>query len=423
MAKKQLIENALAMSVAQLISLGLPLLALPYLAINLGPDQLGRVAFALSVAQIILILTDYGFNLSAPKSIAVHRDNPKKISEIWCEITLIKFALSLIGLLIIAVSTLFFEKAKNEFWLFIAAYSMVIGNVIFPQWLFQGLEQVKIISLIQVLSRLIVFVAIFILVKTKEDIYWATFLQSAGYLLGGILAFPCTMRALKGGQLKWPIISAIKLQLRDGWHIFLSMAANGVYSNGNVFFLSFFVTQNTLAQYHVAEKIIRAVQMMYVPISNSIYPHVSRLATSNPTSAIRFNQKLLVTLGGGATVISLLILIIGPYFIEIFFGKNYEEASIILQVFSGLPILIILSNILGMQTMLPFGMESNFSRILLIAAVFDMLIFIPAAYWFGAIGAAWANMAVELFIVVCTACILHSTNKNPLNLSFLLRKK
>jgi PST family polysaccharide transporter len=225
LSKKRLIENALSMGVVQLVSLGLPLLSLPYLAAVLGAEQLGRMAFALSVAQILVMLTDYGFNLSASKAVSVYRHNPEKVAEIWCSVTLVRVLLALVGLACIGISALMFERARNELGLFLIAYIMVLGNILYPQWLFQGLEKLKIISLVQLVARVIVFALIFILVKSSSDIYWATFLQAGGYLFGGILALPLTLNALGPKRLRWPSPYKLIEQLKQGWHLFIFAAA------------------------------------------------------------------------------------------------------------------------------------------------------------------------------------------------------
>lgn len=408
-------QNALSLGILQLINLTLPLISLPYLASTLGAEQLGRMAFALSAAQILAIITDYGFNLSATKSISVNRNNPRKISEIWCAVTLIRAILCLAGIAFIATAALLSKKASEELGLIAAAYSMVIGNVLFPQWLFQGLEKLKHISVVQAIARIIVFIAIFFLVKESSDVYWATFLQGAGFLLGGILALPFTYAALKDGQLHWPNKTEIIYQLKEGLHIFISTAAINIYTTCNSFFLGLIATPTTVGQFHVAEKIIRAIQTIYSPISNAIYPHVSRIAKYNTKQVLLFNKKISIILGSAACGISLTLYLTAQQAIEIAFGSSYTQSVEILKIFLYLPPIVVVSNILGIQTMIPLGMEKTFSRILIIAATLDFAIFIPSVYHFGVIGAAWSNVAVETFVTISMIVVLQSKGLNPLS--------
>lgn len=402
------------MGVLQLVNLGLPLLSLPYLARVLGVEQLGRVVFAFSIAQIFMILTDYGFNLSASKAVSVNRHNPEKVAEIWCSITVIRMILASGGLLCIGISALIFDRARNEFVLFAIAYIMVFGNVLHPQWLFQGLEKLKVISIVQLAARVIVFVLIFLLVRSKTDIYWAIFLQSGGGFIGGFIALPLTISIIDKKRIHWPNSQLIILQLQEGWDVFLSTATINIYTVSNPFFLGLFVEPATLGYYHIAEKIIRAFQALYDSISNTVYPHVSRLATNGIHEVLVFNKKLFIFIGGLALLLSVVIFFVAPLTINKIFGDDYKSSVIILRVFSLLPIIFVASNIFGMQTMLPLGMDKVYSRISMVTALSNLFIFIPASLLFGIIGAAWANVVIALFVSIIMGVQLHQVGRNPI---------
>jgi len=414
-SKKRLIENALSMGAVQLVSLGLPLLSLPYLATVLGAQQLGRMAFALSVAQILVILTDYGFNLSASKAVSVNRHNPEKIAEIWCSVTMVRALLALAGLVSIGISALIFDRARNELLLFVTADVMVLGNIMYPQWLFQGLEKLKVISIIQLIARIIVFALIFILVKTSSDIYTATFLQAGGYLFGGTLALPLILDEIGIKRVRWPGSRAVIEQFKDGWHVFLSTAANNTYTTSNTFFLGLFIEPVSLAYYHIAEKIIRAIQTLNGPVSNAIYPYVTQMAAGGYYDELmRFNRKLFFLLGLANILICMTVYFVSPFAIDYIFGSAYKPLYSILQILLLVPVIIVAGNVFGIQTMLPLGMEAGFSKILLWAAVINFIIFIPSSYWFGVIGGAWANVVIELFVACSMAFVLQKESKNPL---------
>ena len=416
MKKNKILENALSMGAVQLVNIGLPLISLPYLATTLGAEQLGRMAFALSVGQILIVLTDYGFNLSAPKSIAINQGNRQRIAEIWCAVTTIRTSLALVGLGTIILASFISKKAQDELPLFLITFTMVIGNILFPQWLFLGLEKLKVVSAAQAIGRLIAFLPIFILVKDEGDLYWATFLQAAGFLVSGLLTLPYTIKELTGGRVALPRQKEIREQLREGWHVFISTAAINIYTTSNAFFLGLFANPSVVGQYHIAEKIIRAAQALYGPIGNAIYPHITRLAATSRLEALKFIRIALLRITSAAIAVSIFIFISTPYAIAIIFGHEYALAATILQILSLMLPLSITSNILAIQTMIPFGLEGKLSRVLLGAALFDFATFIPASYFFGSIGAAWANLGVELFVTATSLAFLHTNNINPIRL-------
>lgn len=415
----KIFENVLLLAAVQFVSMALPLLWLPYLAITLGVDQLGRVAFALSICQMIVTVTDYGFNLSGPKAIAIHREHPEKIAEIYSAITFLRAILAVAGLVFVLVAAWLFESIAANLPLILVAYVMVIGNVIYPQWFFQGLEQLRAISIIQVLTRLIILCCIFVAVKGPDDIYWAAFLQAGGILLGGLIAVPYTLKALKDSSFIRPKFVTIHSQLKDGWHFFLSSAAVNIYTTSNTFILGLIVEPVIVGYYFVAEKMIRAVLMIFSPITSAIYPHVSRLASSgDPESFRKFISRVIALFICLGILLSAGVFLFSPLLISSLFGPGYTASIAVLQVFALLPLPLSVSSVLGTLILLPYGQQKDVSRVLLAAAVVDLAIFIPATYFYGAIGAAGANVAVESFVTLALITVCYYAARERLRVAY-----
>ena len=104
---KKILENIVSLTGLQFASYILPLITLPYLTYILGPDRFGLTQYALSLILYFQMFTDYGFNLSATRELAIVREDKKKVSEIFNTVMFIKISLTVVSLIILlAIITL-----------------------------------------------------------------------------------------------------------------------------------------------------------------------------------------------------------------------------------------------------------------------------------------------------------------------------
>ncbi|WEV48812.1 oligosaccharide flippase family protein [Acinetobacter sp. ESL0695] len=406
-------ENALSLIVVQVVNLVLPLLAVPYLAKVLGPENLGNIVFSIAIAQILVVLTDFGFNLSASRDIAIYKDNIDKIFEIWVSVTIVKTLLTLIGLIILILSYFLFERIHQNFLIYILGYTLVIGNLIYPQWLFQGLEKLRFVSFIQVFSRILVFFLLLFFVKSESDIYWAIFFQCAGGLIAGLILIPSLINILKPALKKMPSKDILLSQVKDSWIIFIPNIFGNLYLSCNTFFLGLLLSPTLVANYYIAEKMIRAAISLCSPISTALFPQQVRNFSKSKESALNDSMVIIYFLLSIFSIGSLITYFTSEYFVNLFFGSEYKQAGYLLKIFSPLPILVMLSIIFANLIMIPAGLERTFSKIIMYSSIVNVIFFMLLVYYFSNTGAVLANIFVELIICLSMFIVLNKSKNNP----------
>lgn len=398
--KKRLTENFFSLSVLQGFNYILPLITLPYLVRVLGPEKFGLVAFAQAFLAYFVIIVAYGFDLSATKEISINRENKKKISEIFSSVMVAKIILALFSFLILAFLLLIVPRFRI-FWLFyLLMFEVVIWNILFPVWFFQGMEKMKFITLIAILSRAITVVFIFVLIKKPSDYILYPIVDFIGNLIAGAWAIKIVLKDFRI-NFQIPRLQDIKHQFQESWHLFASNASANLVSGSNAFILGLF-TNNLIVGYYIgAEKIIKAVLGLVSVISNTLFPYVSRKMVESKIKTLIFLKKILLfNIILGIFIFSILF-IFSPLIIKIILGKEFIQSIIVLRILALIILLLITNNIAGVQTMIPMGYKKTYLKIILIGGIINILLLIILCPTLHHIGAAISWVTSEIIITFC----------------------
>ncbi|MCP4705997.1 MAG: flippase [candidate division Zixibacteria bacterium] len=395
---KILIGNISSLFVLQAANYIFPLITLPYLVRILGPENFGLYVFAQIFIQYFVILTDYGFNYTATRQISIERNNIKKRSEIYGTVMLIKLGLTLISFGLLTVIVFTFPKFRPDWLLYYSAFLLVLGNVLFPQWLFQGMERMRYITIINIVVRTIGLIVIFVFVKAESDYVLAVLIVSLTSVLIGLVG---TISAVKLFKLR-PVIPSwmlIKRSLKDGWPLFISTAAISLYTTSTIFVLGLFSSNTIVGYFGAAEKIVRAVRSLIGPITQAIYPHISAIVSESKDEAIIFLRRTLKWMSLGSFALSAILFLTAEIIVSIGLGPDYKEAVILIRIMALLPFIIALSNVSGVHAMLGFGFNKTFSRVVISAGLLNTVLIFPLVILYQAEGAAISVMVSELFVV------------------------
>lgn len=362
---KRLMSNFLSLSVLQGLNMILPLITLPYLVRVLGVETFGLLSFSLSIVMYFQIIVSFGFDLSATKEISIHREDINKVSEIFMSVMAIKIILACISLFLLLLMVLFIGSMQQHFWLYLVTFGVVIGNVVFPTWFFQGMENMKYITYINVVSKIIFTVLIFIFVQNEKDYIYVPMLNSLGAILGGAYSFWLIFKLFKI-KLRFPEWNVIIFQLKDSFHVFLSRVAN----NGSRFYattiIGIYFGNTVLGYYSMVEKLFYAFMSVGGIVSQTIYPYMSR------TRDLVFFKKVTSIVTITSTLLIIPVMYFNELILELVFDINNEIlTNIFLIVFSG-SIFGIVSAIIGYPLLGAFGYIKYANNSLIVASLFYM---------------------------------------------------
>lgn len=397
MGDKKVFENIAALATIKGLEYLLAFITFPYLTRVLQVEMFGTVVFAQGLINYFTLFTDYGFNLLGPKEIAQNDDVAKR-GKVFAKIFFAKLLLLLIAIAVFTAGILCLNLyLKIDVLLYAVVFFTVIGNVIFPIWFFQGIQQMRYITLVNVIARFCSITGIFYFVKQPQDYILAALFQSIVPLVAGICSWAVLIKSFPE-VLCLPTMKEIIGTLKDGWSIFASTVAINLYTASNVVFLGFLTNPVTVGYFSGAKKIIDNITQLISPISQAVYPHISKLVTLSPKEVKPFLEKVLLILGGGTFIGSVFIFIFADFIVKILLGNGYEQSVLLLRIMAFLPFIIAMSNVFGIQIMLPFGMQSTFSRILICAAALNTCMVLPLIYFLQDIGVSISIVVTECFV-------------------------
>lgn len=390
-------DNILALGVVQAANSLIPLLVLPYMARVLGPVPFGQVVFVQTVMAVGVLIVDFGFSWSATRHIAQHRDDVHEVSRTFFATWAAQWLLALVLLVVMLIGLFLWPQGRQQAHLYLVASGLVIGQVLFPLWLFQGLEQIKTAAVMQVLTKLCALPFAFLWVRTSSDAFGALAYFSLSALLAGPLSWRWIARS--GRVVRVPLHWGDVWQaFRDGALLFGSRISISLYTYCVSLALGLWAGPAQLAYFNLADKVKTAIQAMLTPLSQALFPRVSALVQSDRQAARRLLKQAawgiaLVTGGAGLVVwfgADLIVLLLG--------GEGFADSVPVLRWLAFVPIIIGLSNLLGVQIMLPLGMHRPFAWILSGASVLSLVCAYPLIHASGARGAAQLVMLTECMV-------------------------
>ena len=402
---KNIIKNSFYLYLIQGLNYLLPLVTLPYLLIVLSSDEFGKYSFAFAAAQFFILFVDFGFNLSATKKIAENFSSKEIIKDIYWNITIIKMTLFIFALIVAFISIFLFDKLYLYREGILISMVMVIGTAIFPIWWFQGLNKMKELSVINIISKILTYPLIFVFVKKSTDSNLAIFFQSLTFFIAGFLSMIYIYKTHKSyfSEIRFGSWKTYMDEIKDSWLIFLSNSSISLYTNSLTLLLGFFSTTYSVGLFSAMERIVRVICFGVLgPVNQACFPVIARLKIDDFDKAKKIFKIILITVC--ALMIIAFSLILGfKHIIIDKFLKEYTEADHLLVLFMSMIFPIALGGVLGQLGLLGLGHQEQkkvFSKIYTIVGVLSLPLTILLIYYMKVEGAVYSMLTVEIFVFI-----------------------
>ena len=373
---RTLVANFGYLSLLQIAGYIFPLITMPYLARVIGVEGFGKIAFASAVVVWFQTVADWGFNYTATRDVAKNRDDEVKVSEIFsnvlwsrCLLTVFSFILLLLAIFIVPI---FREN-------YAVTFLLVPGHIMFPDWFFQAMEKMKYITILNLLSKLLFTIAVFIFIKNKSDFILQPLFNTLGYIVSGIISMYVILYKWKI-KIKQPDFTSILTTIKGSTDVFINNIMPNLYNSFSIMLLGFFGGPVSNGLLDAGNRFVSISQQFMSVISRTFFPFLSRRIDKH-----NLYSKLNIYI---AVVISALLFIIAPFLIKLFFTEEFYNSVTVLRIMSISILFLSLSNVYGTNYMIIQGFEKQLRNITFVSSLIGFAISFPLIYFFDYIGAA-----------------------------------
>lgn len=396
----KVVENYAFMTILQVLNICFYLLIYPFLIRVLGAERYGLYAYALAVVTLFITFVSFGFDLPAAKKIAENAGNKEVLSQVLSEVTSTKILLEIVALVIYACLFLLSSKMRENALLFAIVFAQTITNIVFPQWYFQGVQRMRVVTYIQVALKLATLPLIFWLLRSPDDCWIYALIVSASSVAGGVIAW-LIVRFKDGLKINRVPFATVWRAVKETAPFFLTNATSILKEQGVVLLIGQFLGMSDVAIYDLANKIIVIPRTIFSKLNDALYPKMM----AQPSPARR--KKILIgeiAVGMGAIA---LIAAFGYWAVLILGGKAMSASYPVSVILSVTILTWLVAGALIDFYIIPSGKVYYITVNQIIAMSFTFLIAGAGLYVFHSVYALAASLAVAgLVEIAYCSCVV-----------------
>ena len=356
---KTILNNFFSLTLLKALTYLLPLITFPYLIRVLGVDKFGLIMFAQATMYYFEILVDFGFNLSATREVALNAKNKSKLNEIISSVFSIKLVLLIISGLLLLLILSVFDRFSDESLIYYYSFLKVIAFAFFPVWFFQGIEKMKYVTIINIISKVIFTILIFVFIQSEKDYLLVPLVDAFGFMIGSLVALYYVFKRFNHSFV-FNKFTIIKQSFIDSSMFFLSRVSVSLYTSSNILMLGLVASNVMVGYYAIAEKLYMVLRNLYQPIVQVIYPYISK------SKNVKFFKKLYP----GVVILNFIgvyiLWVFTPELIYLVSKEHFVESIKVFRTLLIVACIVVPSILIGYPFLAALGFknEANYSTII-----------------------------------------------------------
>lgn len=386
---KTLVANFGYLSLLQVAGYVFPLITMPYLARVIGAEGFGKIAFAAAIMVWFQTIADWGFCYTATRDVAKNRDDKEKVSEIFSNVFWARILLMFVSFVALSICVMTIPKLRENADVIMISFLMIPGHIMFPDWFFQAMERMKYITILNIVSKTLFTIAIFLFIKERDDYILQPLFTSLGFVISGIIAMYYILVKWKIRLWFTPFKKIIKT-IKSSTNVFINNIVRNFYNAFSTILLGFLHGSIATGIYDAGRKFIQFGEGILGIVSRVFFPFVTRKGDKHSTYA-----KLHISL---SLIMAILLFIFAPLLIDLFFTKEFSKAIDVLRLMCIMMPFMTLYQIYAINWMIVKGYEKQSRNITIISSLIGFVVSYPLIQHFSYYGVVCVLIIVDALL-------------------------
>lgn len=387
-------------TLSQILTLIIPLITAPYISRVIGTEGAGIYSYSTSVASCFAIFILLGVANYGARTIAANRENIYQCKKYFWSIYSFQF---FVGIFVILVYCGYVLLFGNEYTVALELQIFYLLSVLLDNsWYFIGTEQFKTVVTRGLFVRFAEVILIFLLVRTRADLYWYIGIMTGGTLIIKLWIWPIAIKQIGFYKAK---MSEIVRHIRPMLILFIPVLATSVFTfMDKIMIQSIGHDINAVGIYEYSEKIVKLPLGIITAVGAVMLPRISNLlANKHDEKTKQYFDMTMKYLGLLVIAMAFGIAAIAPVFSVVFYGAEFYQCGPMITVLSAILITGAWADIIRTQYLIPSFNDKIYSIAVITGAIVNFMLNYIMIPKYGAFGAAIATIVAELAL-----CAIHT---------------
>lgn len=395
MVKKANIKTNFIFSISyQILTIILPLVTAPYISRVLGAQSVGIYSYSQAFANYFYLFAMLGVNNYGNRAIARVRDNHKELSKTFCEIYAFQFLMGLLVSIIYVGYCMLFVQENRLIYILQSLY--VLSGMWDANWFCFGMEKFKLTTIRSTIIRILIVIAVLLFVKDMNDLWIYTLIMSANHICSALVIWPFILKHIDIIKPTW---AGIKRHIKPNLVLFWPVIAVSLYNIMDKLMLGYFSTEEEVAFYSYAEKIVTIPTTLILALDNVIMPRMSNLYATKDTGKTKYymdNVMMFAMFMAGAMAFGMAG--ISGVFAPWFYGNDFVRCGYFMFLLSPTIIFKGWAGALRTQFIIPTGRDKIYIISLTTGALSNLIINALLIPRMGGVGAIIGTLIAEFSV-------------------------